>query len=448
MRVTSIGRLVCLGLVLGVAAFASAREVEISLKDGRTIVGELVNETAQAVTVKVAGIETTFSRSQMKEGGLKARVTLTEQFEEKRAALAADDFNGRTDLARWALDQKTSEGNKLALAELDAILKARPDSDLAKTLHNIAADRLKNDPSVKPAPEKPTPEKPAPEKPEVAPADAPKGAPRILTPEEINTIKVYEVDLGRKPPPLVVVPPDVVDDLLKNYRDNSELDPFLGREGEKKFRTLDPLDKLRMIFAVKARDLYPRVQVRDEPANMTNFKTKVHSNYLLRRCGECHGEGKTPGLYVITQRAQQEATVYTNFLLVSRTVTSGGIPLVFKNDPDKSALLQFGLPRSEAVTPHPDVKGFKPYFTSRKDSKYSDVLDWIKGLFTDPLEYPIDFVPPGATPATAPVGDGAAPAQPNVPKPVLTPQPAGPGPTPNGPGPAKPTVTPVAPINK
>ncbi len=441
-------------LVLVIATAASAREVELALKDGRQIAGELVTETSAAITVRIKGIDATIPRTEIKDDGVHYKLNLQEQYQEKRDLLADDDLNGHFELARWLYDQKTPESYKLSLAELDSILTAHPDHQQASLLRSVVQDRIKSlTKTTTPTTPTPTTPKPPTDKPETTdkPPVSDGKTPRLLTPEEMNLIRVYEVDIDSQPPPVINVTKDVIEAVLKKYRQDPILADYIGTNGERKLLSMDGADQLKILFKLQARDFYKKVQVREEPANLKNFKTRVNATYLVRYCGACHGEGKTPGFFVFTQRATVDQVAYTNLILAGRA-KGNGVPFLVPGQPESSALVQYGLPRKDATTPHPDVRGWKPFFSNREDKRYLDILDWIKSLYKHPDDYPIEYKMP-APPPVKPV-PGAAPAAPGAPGTPAAPtppadpnapvSPPAPG-TPETPAPPAPPATPPAP---
>jgi hypothetical protein len=72
-------------------------------------------------------------------------------------------------------------------------------------------------------------------------------------------------------------------------------------------------------------------------------------------------------------------------------------------------LLQFGLPKNQTVTPHPDVEGisrrWQATFDSADDRRFRDAVNWIRAMYPNRTGYPIDYTPPvpgqleGETPA-------------------------------------------------
>jgi hypothetical protein len=439
--------------LLCLAAHAPAREVTLILKDGRKLTGEMVVESAESVTVRIAGIETTYPRAQISD--LQVRLTIAEQFRQQRAAIADTNVAARYDLARDFYDKaaqlaqepagaaQAMEAYQLALKELEAILQTNPGMQQAQLLRGVVQDRIKSlqlpqppapdspanpgtpgTPSTPTNPTSPTAPttKPQPDAPQ-PPAPVAPGSVRLLTPDEIKLIRIFEINLKNKP--AVRLPPDVVDKLFKNdaYRQAPEMQPYIGRDGLAKFRNLEGYQQLQILFDLRARELYQDVIINSEPQSMRDFRTKINQNYLTRYCGSCHGEGRANGLYLIT-RPSNDQTLYTNYMIIRNTPAKR--PLLFFDRPDESLLLQYGLPAREAISPHPEVRGtmvWRPYFTGKNDPRFTDSVDWIKSLWSD--EYPVTYVPPIVGPPPAPAQPPAGPDQnpPGAPAPAPAPAP-------------------------
>ena len=83
-----------------------------------------------------------------------------------------------------------------------------------------------------------------------------KDEPALLTDEDINLIKVYEIkfrDKGGKPP-RVDIPRKVVEEMLEKYRTNN-LVPR-GKSAIAKFKRADGHQQLRLMFDLRAREFY------------------------------------------------------------------------------------------------------------------------------------------------------------------------------------------------
>ena len=102
-----------------------------------------------------------------------------------------------------------------------------------------------------------------------------------------------------------------------------------------------------------------------------------------------------------------EKTVYTNFFYL-QSPTIGNQDMINRQIPERSLLLQYGLDRSAAEWPHPEVVGWRPKFQNKQDKFFQLIGDWIGSLWTPTPDYGITEQsqdrpePPTSQPATAP----------------------------------------------
>ena len=68
-------------------------------------------------------------------------------------------------------------------------------------------------------------------------------------------------------------------------------------------------------------------------------------------------------------------------------------PLINYEDPGKSLIIQYGLPRADAQYPHPPTKGWKPAFGRTTTRVLEDTVDWIDAMMRPRPVYPFDFDP-------------------------------------------------------
>ena len=248
-----------------------------------------------------------------------------------------------------------------------------------------------------------------------------------LAEDQINMIRVYEIDPETKP--AVLISRDAIDDLFKNHMDKDAVPK--GKDRQDRFRGLNGYDQMKVFFAAKARELYPKIKVKSDPESIKVFREKVHANYVLNYCGtnECHG-GPNGGDFFVFNRdpSNVDPTVYTNFYTLHEYKEGPGYMLDFEN-PEKSYLLQFGLPPANAITPHPVVKGWRHSFNNSSDPRYQTILKWISSFPKAKNDYGINWQPPKfgdhkdtptAEPTTAPA-KSPEPPLPLPPKPLTPP---------------------------
>ena len=83
-------------------------------------------------------------------------------------------------------------------------------------------------------------------------------------------------------------------------------------------------------------------------------------------------------------------------------------PMIDRLHRQSSLLLQFGLPRSLATLPHPEVHDFKPMFSSEQDPSFIEMSNWIGSFNVIAPDYGIHFnVPIGPFPGTQPSTESA-----------------------------------------
>jgi hypothetical protein len=153
------------------------------------------------------------------------------------------------------------------------------------------------------------------------------------------------------------------------------------------------------------------VRIITDPRVLLEFRAQVQPR-ILAGCAAagCHGSGA--GGFFLYPEAREAIPAYTNFYILEqsgRKIAAGDTfgkgpafrPLIDRLRPDASLLLQFGLPKLIAATPHPDVKDYSPLFHGLDDPLYLQISRWIGDL--DPIapDYGIKFdIPTGKVPAT------------------------------------------------
>jgi hypothetical protein len=151
------------------------------------------------------------------------------------------------------------------------------------------------------------------------------------------------------------------------------------------------------------------VVLMDDPAAVRGFRS-VHRQ-VLGGCAtaQCHGS-MMGGNFVLFPLPDDNAALYTNFHLLAKYSSRpeiideqpslfGGesvtMRMIDRQRPEKSLLLQYGLPQHLAESPHPQVPGFKPMFRDRRDAMYNRILTWIADdLRTVDVVHPVEYRSP------------------------------------------------------
>ncbi|MFI4896468.1 MAG: hypothetical protein ACIARR_01440 [Phycisphaerales bacterium JB059] len=359
-------------------------ECVITRRDGREISGIFVDQDSEQVVVRVSGVRTAIPRAQIQR--VEYLPPVEDRYEELRATIADNDVEGLLYLAEWL---RRRERYDLALTEVSNALKAEPYNEQGKAMRAWLEQQIK---LGKRAPAPRTDGRPS-----IPGRAAAKPFP-TLSKDEINLIRVYEVDL--RDPPRILIGRDVIERFMQEYA-HSELIP-VTRDGRESFLRAPPARILDVMFRLQARAYYPEVKVLDDPESMRLWKRNVHAAWLNNACASarCHGGEHAGRLWLQNKHVNSDATAYTNFLILDRFRLPDGTPLIDWDDPARSPLLQMALSRSASLTPHPDVgrgpgsRGWRPVFRSTEDRRFQLAVEWIRSMYRPRPEYPIDYQPP------------------------------------------------------
>ena len=214
----------------------------------------------------------------------------------------------------------------------------------------------------------------------------------LLSDEQVNLLKVYELDL-RDPPRLLIDRP-TVERFMSDYAGAAGL-PRTEEERREFYRN-EPAEILELMFRLRARELYSEVRVLELPRSLELFRDHLSGAWLTRNCGStsCHGGTDAPPPHLFNKRPFSETTALTNFIILDRFRFEDGTPLIDYERPGESALLQLGLPRPVSSRPHPDVSGWRPVFRSRDVRRFRQATEWIDAMIRPRPDTPIVYQPP------------------------------------------------------
>ena len=382
---------------------AELPEAVLTLIGGQQVEGFLVEQTASRVILKIGNIDTTFGIEKI--GTVRLLPTVESRHKQMRSAIEDSDTDQLLSLTEWLVRRRRFE---LAKTEVDAILLRSPENGPARRMRDMIGTQImlrdaapSDGVTTLPASPGEATAKPAAQAGEAAsPDQAPPGLSNfpLLTGEQINLIKVFEIDLT-KPPPMTV-PRDAMSRVLEQYAGH----PLVpgAREGRDAILRQTPVEQLNLLFQLKARDAYGQVKVQGQPESMAKFRDTVLTTFVLNGCATsaCHGGLDAGRLVLMNRRPNSDATVYTGFYILENFRTSSGKPLIDYDNPERSALLHYGLPRADSLAKHPIVpKGenntdaWKPAFKSPSDRRYTDTIAWIRSMYRPRPDYQIDYKP-------------------------------------------------------
>ena len=362
--------------------------VRLVFRTGRYIDGELVEETPQAVTLRIAGIERRFTQAQIER--LVRLPDLATRYRQWRADIADSDVNHIEQLIQWLVGQELYH---VAHYEAARLQRERPrDPRVGDLLRQMRGQAELFEQRGKGVPRERTP------------GDKPID---LLSPEQINLIRVYEIDL--LDPPRIRIAPSDIQDFLVAYRDNPRVPQT--PEGRQAMIAGDPIAVLRLMFELRAREFYGKVRVLDDPDVMKRFRRDV-TGWLVAGCAtsQCHGGVEAGKLRLAYRNARGEAQAYTNFLILTRATLNDGTPLVNLDEPDRSPLLHLGMRREGSLYPHPEVPtdlgdgdAWREVFARTEDARWRATTAWIRSLYQPRPEYPIEYPPGSGQPEQPPV---------------------------------------------
>ena len=275
----------------------------ITMRDGTSVRAHILDDGFDAVVYSIAGIRTVVPRDRAWQVMLD--VGFDERYRKLKAALRDDDVDGRLAMCRWLFEQRAYDE---ALTETRALIATRPIDEAKRLLAAIEAQVavFRSTPSGSAASggsgASATPRVPASALPD-----------RLLTPTEVNLIRVYEIDFNR--PPKVTISADSIKELIASHA-SSDLIPE-SEAGRTRLFTQDPIELVKLMFDLRARDLYDRIQVDTEPHALNMFRTKVHNAWLLGNCAtsRCHGGLDGGNFFLHARNGNSDSVRYTNLLI-------------------------------------------------------------------------------------------------------------------------------------
>ena len=216
---------------------------------------------------------------------------------------------------------------------------------------------------------------------------------RMVTAEEINRIR--QLEWSQKDPINLSIDRDVVEKYLSNNQNVTRQD--FARE---------PKEQQAIDIMNNRPDLDSGIHMRADPKPVADFHQKIQ-RILQQGCAVagCHGGTNAKGGNFYLYTGDTLPVYMTNYLTLQTfapKVKDVQMPLIDRQNPENSLLLQYMLPPDVAVTPHPAAPPYKGAVKTSKDPRYQAVYGWLTEL--NPLQpnYEIDLTkdpPKKETPA-------------------------------------------------
>lgn len=390
--------LTVLAACLLLASAAAAKRQTLHLVNGSRITGE-VEKTADGYQVTLGANQVvTIPADQV--ASVEDVVTPRMEYEKRLAETDPDSFADHYRLGKWAFDR--GEGYyPFALAEFKAALKIKPGDEAAALM-------LKQTQAKLAAPEDDGDGGEDGDTEEKDDGDKTKKPSKVMDMKDVNRIRLRE--LRKDDAVFIGFRNNVVNRFVESRRGRGDFSErgfertFLGWPNARKARYM--LDNL----AESDFEMLDDIVIRSDPKFMREFQSLWPVLSKIVEGQDLRGNPKIPDLDLVKRGANRTRIQYTNFYLLSR-YGKDGWKMIDRDQPDKSLLLQYGLPEKLAIKPHP--ARVNPVFTGPDDAKYKQVYQWIEKLSGPPHHgYTLSFRPPSdkkETPATRPA-DEAAPA--------------------------------------
>ena len=383
--------------VVGIAASTLlARQGILVTNDGRTLEGD-IQEAAngQSINVTVHGATATLDRNNV--NSISYSDDAAGDFQKRLKGLDADDVKGRLDLSRMELSAKQYDLATEAAKDAERVDPHNPDAaillDTIKSERNLQFHPVSAAATTEPA------ANPEPAAPSSTPTTNPAPS-KYLTLNDVYAIRGAELQPDD----------DVRVDFYSNVRQryvSAQKDAAAG------FDSLTPAQQTLAILDAGDPKLTKDVRIATDPHVLNEFRTRVLPR-VLTGCLNCHNSSNSGGGFVLYPDSRDPTVWYTDFYILQKSsfkvhttdmFGSGPVErqMIDRIRPEDSLLLQFGLPRSVATVPHPDVKGYKPIFHGLSDPAYLDVAKWIMSLKALAPDYGIKYeIPTGPGPTTQP----------------------------------------------
>lgn len=385
----------------------------VFLLDGETREGVIIEDAFEHVLMEIppgSGIRAKLKRDLVSHVVLQP--SFEQRYQEYKAALQPGMYDAHLALCKWLFEQRRYE---LAEQELRELLDKTEMADARKLLTIVEAQlalsqpRPKSDESEHEGDENESAdgESDTTEEPEKDSSNT--SGSRTLTRAEVNLIRVFEIDFDH--PPKVTITPETIKALIDNYGTHKQIPASqTGRNAMYRAAANQPLDIVRLMFDLRARDLYDQIRVNTEPHSMNLFRQRVHDTWLMNNCAtsRCHGGPEAGRFFLHRKNYKDERVRYTNFLILERLKIDPEWQLINYDKPEDSLILQYALPRNESRKPHPHVPGWTAAINASSKRLHQDAIDWIKSMMSPRPEYPVQFEPVPPSAAQIPAEDGGA----------------------------------------
>lgn len=421
------------------AAALAGRLGNVILKDGTRLRGDITESPTEIIIRNSAG-EVRYPRDKVARiEYLAGPLPIEQDYEERRRVLAPSDVDGHYALAEWCRERRRYD---LVKRQCEHILGLKPDHRSAALLLGEAEQKLSES-----GPD--------------AQGEKPIAAAPLMHERDINRLRLAEMRFGEGAEPGRVQvrflrkrgEPELEDLVRRELRERGERNP----DFEQTLQSGRPMEKLQVILEATGLKFADRIEIRGDTEPFETFRRRVLP-HIVQNCARagCHSGAAARAVRFPGGANTSDGYAYAVFALLDRMDASYAIntvdqrdasvarphraPLISRELPETSLLLDYMLPTSVAGRSHPAVKRGRvtPAFSGLRDPDYETVVKWINMLRVPRPEYGLEYkfpewaIPNGdeaaaSGPTSRPDDDGAEP--PARPDPATT-RPATPARTP------------------
>lgn len=408
-------RLLLAGLAVVVAATGSAlfagRVGVVRTSTGEVFEGD-ITERSDEVVVRAHGVDTVVTRDRITDIDY---TSYTDRFNERLAALAKDDVDGRIALAREAFERHADPD---ALKAVASAIDIDPLNRDARQLETAISAQIQLEARTGAAASRPSTSTAGDD--ETRSKSNTFRRQKGLDDEQANRIRQLELSAS-----------DTVRVQFRNNVRKRFVDSQPGMS-YRAFSARGDVDQAQAILARGTQEMRDDVIIRGDPNSIQSFGKHVQTA-LVQGCASsnCHG-GTHAGDFRLMAGAPDPSTMITNFYLVTQYAEKvdsddrgmfapPSLPMVDRGNPRDSLVFQYALPRAKAKYKHPVVRGWDGLFRDDQDRLARDIIDWIdKDLARLRSDYGVTFSlddprggtteptpatrPAAAIPATEPAG--------------------------------------------
>lgn len=367
---------------LTLVSFVSAEMVIVHLTGGGTLRGDLA-KVDDDYSLRTDDGLLTLKASEVERVEPLPKPDLKTEYEQRRSAVAANDVEGHADVLVWLIE---AEAWELAFEQCQLIMRRRPSHRLANRWLPRIKSKLGLDQNQKRAL---TPE-------EIEEAKVP--LPQSMSAPDINRIRLLELTNPNE----IANPPRMrVRNAERWEAINAQIAAVIARDDDeeqtrtKAYLASSNAEKLFTLAQLSGTEFTNDIEVVGDPGPLRIFRQSILP--LVREtCARsgCHApSGRAGGFRLPRTSGVGDRGAYAAFYQLTTMQTQAG-PLINRDSPKHSGLIQFMLPRDIAAVPHPELPAgerISPPFNKPSDPFYRMLIEWIRSLNSPQPEYDLTY---------------------------------------------------------